>query len=799
MMRYPRSVLIILIFAIDILCLKSQSNDLFVNTLKDKLATWCRSVPFEDIYIHSDRDSYIAGEFFWFNTYLFDRQSSSLSSGSSYAYIELLDAENQPVSQTKVRLDNGSGGGGFRIPDTLSNGEYTLRAYTNRMKNFLPDGCFMKTVTVYNPLRETVFKKISVRSLTDNPDYEIALFPEGGRLLNGFVNKVGIRVFYKGSGKQIFKGYLSDINNDTIASVVVDSTGIGSFDFFAERGKMYRLVSEKGKDITFLPVISQTGFSLNVKNSENGLLRITVNTEGISRAGANYFYFVIQSHGNVLSGRRVDFSGKSTELLIPGGTFNPGINQIAIFDTEGNPVCSRFVFNPLPKSDNIILKTADKTGRREKISLEIEIDTGMISKAEMANFSLSVSAKKAAEKRYDISDYLITGSEFAAPTGTGLPTSLFKMSPELIDNYLLSVKSNWIDWEDVIRGRFPEIKYPRENKRQYISGFYINRDKTEANLRKVLFLSIPGKIPVFKYSETDNNNRFIFAIQDNESANEYVIQPASADNSYSLQIESPFSDRFPEFGYSSDSTKKPLSDEAAKWSINYQVEKIYGISDIGDTIKTTISRTKPVRFYGKPDQELIMSDYISLPAMEEVFFELIPGVIVRTNKSKYGIFLQDPDSRKYYESLPALLVDGVVINDPSIIINLDPELVEKIDVIKGKYIVGELVFSGIINVITKAGDFSNITSPQNIIRIRNNSYDPVRRYISPDYSSVSGKTSRIPDFRNTLFWSHNLKPGSMGKINVEIVTSDFGSDYEINFQGAAGGRFFSARKTIRVE
>jgi uncharacterized protein YfaS (alpha-2-macroglobulin family) len=153
MNRYLKTVLTILSFAVDIFYLKSQPNDPYIDTLKGKLSTYCKAIPFEDIYIHSDRENYIAGEYFWFNAYLFNRQSLALSSESSFAYIELLDPGNQPVSQTKIRLENGSGGGGFMLPDSLSSGEYTLRAYTNWMKNFLPDGCFMETITIYNPFR----------------------------------------------------------------------------------------------------------------------------------------------------------------------------------------------------------------------------------------------------------------------------------------------------------------------------------------------------------------------------------------------------------------------------------------------------------------------------------------------------------------------------------------------------------------------------------------------------------------------------------------------------------------------
>ena len=46
-------------------------------------------------------------------------------------------------------------------------------------------------------------------------------------------------------------------------------------------------------------------------------------------------------------------------------------------------------------------------------------------------------------------------------------------------------------------------------------------------------------------------------------------------------------------------------------------------------LNPAIHRLKPLRFYGKPDIEIIMADYIKLPVMQEVFFELLPGVSLK--------------------------------------------------------------------------------------------------------------------------------------------------------------------------
>jgi hypothetical protein len=790
-------VLLVLIF--DLVQLKGQTDDPFIRVLREKLASYTRTVPYEDMYLHSDRDTYIAGEYLWFRAYLFDRQRLSLSSESSYAYIELLDPANQPVSQTRVKLEKGSGCGGLRLPDTLAAGEYTLRAYTNWMKNFLPEGCFMKRVTIYNPFNEAIFKKPEPAGIPDKSDKFVFFFPEGGRLLNGFVNRVGVKVFCNGNMSPGFKGHLSDGTNDSIITVVIDSTGTGSFEFFAKKGLAWNLTSDDKKYRFPLPPISQTGYSLNIRQETDNNMKLTINSEGSDDPGSNYCYVVILSGGKIIYDQRVILTSKSTGLVIPENKLSQGINQITIFDGNSDPACNRLFYKPDEPGEGLKIQVPAESGKREKVALEIIPDSVGFSNMEFSNLSLSVSAIAPAGRGMDIDDYLVTGDEYlpCIPEITR-QISFSEMSLKAIDDYLLSLRGNWIRWEDILTGKLPDLKYPAEKGKQFLSGYYTGRSKTEDNAGKLLFLSRPGKIPLFKYAETDKDNRFEFSISDKESSDDIIIQPAVADKNFSIVIESPFSRRFPANRYFVDSSRNKIPMPVSDMSVNYQVEKIYGITNLGDTIKPSLSLPGPVRFYGKPDQELIMSDYISLPVMQEVFFELVPGVQVKMKKQKYGLFIQDAVTRYYYDTPPGLLVDGVIIDDPSLVLNLDPELVEKIDIVKSGYIVGNLIFSGIISVFTKAGDFSNIALPENSIRIRKNVYDLPVRFKSPEYTTGNSGNDRIPDFRNTLYWNPELRPGNGGKTIVEIMTSDYGADYEINLQGVFRGKPISVRKTLIV-
>ena len=73
-------------------------------------------------------------------------------------------------------------------------------------------------------------------------------------------------------------------------------------------------------------------------------------------------------------------------------------------------------------------------------------------------------------------------------------------------------------------------------------------------------------------------------------------------------------------------------------------------------------------------------------------------------------------------------------------------------------------------------------------------------FLSPDYSTSGLKNSRIPDFRNTLYWNPSIQPDKNGKYIIEFWSSDFASDYTIKIEGVTGdGKIVSLKKTISVK
>ena len=694
--------------------------------LEQKFLRYSEAVPWEEVFIHTDREDYVSGEELWFNVYLIDRHDFKPSDNSRIVYFELLNTENRPVVQKRILIDKGFGPGQIVLPDTLSSGTYTIRAYTSWMKNFLPDNCFMKEISVYNTLSNEPFKRI-LRT---------------GNYIN------------EGTGN--------------IVSQLVKSTGV----------------------------------AMRVNNSRPDILEIYVDADNEFRSqNNNIFYIFIQTHGNINYISTEKISNESTKVAVSKASLGTGINQITLFNSKGEPVFERYIYTPGEEKNILTLHSVDSCTLRDKVTLEIEIGDEAFTSMNPANLSISVAPQTDDPEFMTINDYMIFGTEYGiTDLNTTNGRNIFELPQEHIDSILLNVSSNWINWNTVLSEDLPDFKYKIENEDHSFLGKLLTNDQQKANTNEFILLCSPGSEAGFQYARTDNAGNFSFNIHIDETLNDLVFMPDEISKGYKIILESSFSDQYPQSEILIDSSRSTFPTGISKLSVNYQVMKIYGVSTIGDRLNSAIQPLKPDRFYGKPDIELVLADYISLPVMEEVFFELLPHVSLKKKKSIFEISITDRIDNSPYYTIPSLLIDGVIIKDPSMIAGLDPETVEKIDVIMEKYLVGKYYFYGLVNVITKAGDFNCVSLPDYMIRLPYRVIDPVWSFISPDYSSAEIRNSRIPDFRNTLYWNPSVKPDKSGKASIEFWTSDDISDYVINIQGnTSDGRLISTRKSIRVK
>ncbi len=124
--------------------------------------------PFEKVYLHTDKPYYGAGDTIWFKGYTVTGARHHLSQISGVLNVELIDEQNNIKRNIKLPLVAGITYGDFVLPDTLQEGSYRIRAYTNWMRNAGNDYFFDRTIRIINVISNKVFTQSSYSYLVQN-------------------------------------------------------------------------------------------------------------------------------------------------------------------------------------------------------------------------------------------------------------------------------------------------------------------------------------------------------------------------------------------------------------------------------------------------------------------------------------------------------------------------------------------------------------------------------------------------------------------------------------------------------
>jgi len=786
MIKYLKPIVSCFILAVFLSGSQLAAQTRSMGDLKSRIEDYCRNTPWEEIFVHTDRDIYAAGEEMWFSSYLIDRQSGKLSSRSCVAYFELLNPDNMPVIQKRLLITDGICPGNAHLPDTLASGTYTFRIYTNWMKNFLPENAFMKNIIIVNPLRSNGFRGKTIFEKRLPSKSNIEFFPEGGNLLNGLPSKIAVKVSDEYQRGVTFEGVVRNSRGDSVASFTANRFGLGSFEMTPVSGNSY-YVLHSGV-VTYLPLPLDEGCSLTADYLEKDLVTITITEKGSSYSSDRQEYsLIIQSNGNVAYSETFRIPGLTKTIILSKRGLPDGVNQITLFNEFLRPLCERLVYiSHKNESDEPVMRLPGRSQRREKITVNVEQPDASQSPFQKSGFSVSVTHLPYRVKEEQMKDYLDFGTQYGylpwVDSGKDSQPGVTDF-----DNFLLGAKGRWITWDRVLSETVKTTDFQMETDVQLISGIARQRGTINPAGEKNLTLSMPGKVALFYNARTDNEGRFNFMMPVDQIQRNLVIQPRTADEGVSVEIIPPYSRKMPLSVSFRDSVSAGISEIFSDMGARYQVNRIFEASVRKDIEPDQRDSRSEKRFYGKPEIELIMDDFIRLPVMQEVFFELTPGVRLRQRRESYEMRILSPFTGNYYDEPATVLIDGVVINDMSVLANLDPEIVEKIDIVKTPYITGMMTHYGIVHVITKPGKFSNLALPDYAVKLPYRVAEPVPLFVSHDYSDTARRQSRIPDFRNTVYWNPLVRPDKSGKISVEFWTPDLAGDYLVEINGITTG------------
>ncbi len=718
----------------------------------------------ESLSFRTDRDIYVAGEPVWIHVKCVKTGSATASDLSEVAYLEVLNRRNVPVKQMKIHLNSdGIASTRFILPDTLSTDNYRLRGYTKWMRNYNANLYFSKIISIVNPFASRAFPHSDKAFNNDT----IIFYPEGGQIISGVKNYFVFQSLNPYAEGKPISGFIISETGDTITSANSNSNGIGKFHFTPKDNTSYSVLLNINNKATALPLpaIQNSGFTIHLADDSPSKIVLEIVTSGAPDSEErDGFIHIASAGGKFLKSYPVSIK-TGEQITINRGDLPSSLLFASLISNRGEELSSRYF--KLPSSVNstgIDVQTDRPTyKKRSRVIVDIENPNNLT--------DITVSVVK---------------------------SSLLNESPGVIgykgvpDKDLTRWQTDDISANDIlgcyrpvtdIMGNANQIKFLPEMEGEIISGQILDKDSNQPIVNKSYILSFMGRVPIISITKTDMSGKFNY-ISNRYGEREMVIQPLSKDTvdlNYRINLDMPFSTN-----YGTASINPLFMDSAKAASVNraiinmqlnmvYQPYNSYPIKPVEPTV--------PYPFYGKPEATIAMGHFIDLPTMEDVIREIVPQVYLRRNKGKYYFYVYDATLKSQNSDKVFSLVDGVPVWDAERILKINPEEMDRIEVIKRSYYLHKHNLGAILNFCTKKGDLSAMDFDERIFRQSQQCYSFSYNFNSPNYSVDSISTSPIPDFRNLLYWNSDLMIGDDGRAQVAFYTSDEASYYTIVVEG----------------
>lgn len=148
-------------------------------------------IHYRKLYLHIDREFYFQGDTVWLKAYYLDGQTHQFISGFYSMYVDLVDKSGLTIKSQVLPIDDGETAGNLIIPDSIEPGEYLLRAFTDFQKGIGEDAFFHKTLKISSV--KSPVEQVEINPTDKQPEINVAFLPEGGFLLAGQKNTVGLK------------------------------------------------------------------------------------------------------------------------------------------------------------------------------------------------------------------------------------------------------------------------------------------------------------------------------------------------------------------------------------------------------------------------------------------------------------------------------------------------------------------------------------------------------------------------------------------------------------------------------
>ena len=786
----------------------AQSGNRELN-VAERLKNYFDTYAPEKTYLQFDKPYYAAGDTIYFKAYVTEGERHQLSGLNEVLYVDLINPENNIDQSIKLLLNEGVSWGDFALPDSLTEGNYCVRAYTQWMRNRGETDFFARSIPIVSLLKNQAKEsKANQPTPESNNKADIQFFPEGGSLVTGINTKVAFKAIGTNGLAINVRGVVLDNDNKEVCSFSSAHLGMGYFLLIPAYGQTYKAKVTFGdgtQEVVDLPKQEISGISLSVNNDQGSRVSFIIE--------ANAAWFNVNKNKDFLlviysGGKAITYPFKQDAHIITldleRRLLQTGVATVTLFSPEGEPLCERLFF--VQNNDQLGLHIeADTTTFKKRGGMNLVFDAkDKADSSVTGHFSVSVTDETKVpvdenNERNILTDLLLS---FSLTSYVEQPNYYFNNSGEdafkNLDILMLTQGYRTFEWRKILDTSSAPFAYQHE------AGLEINGNVTNLFGKPVSNGSvtlIPANHGPVLSTISDSKGLFHFTNLIFTDTTHLVLSAVNSSRRNTTKLTYFQDSNIPEIIINplyarqlpKDSTISVYLKNARKVQDDYM---IYGPGK-GKMLKPVILRgikrddqyrTQSLAGAGFADQVMHAGE------IEQIGGQLSTSLIGRLRGVGFinGMpYLMSPPSatslvaNSYSPML--IILDGskMPLGDAFNIDGIPTSQVETVEVLKyaGESIYGVDGANGVLIITTKQGEARGRgVSSLGVLPIAPMGFYKARTFYSPKYDHTNVH-SQPPDLRSTIYWNPEIETGKDGKASFDYFNADGTGTYKVTIEG----------------
>ncbi len=773
----------------------SQFCKIHAQNIDSTIEKYASDYGHERTYLHYDKATYAPGETVWYKAYLM--QGIYPATQSKTLYIDWTDDKGNLLLHSLGPIVDAATVGQFTVPESYTGKFIHVKAYTKWMLNF--DSAFLYN----NDIRILTKSNIAQTSkIIITPTLEF--FPEGGDMVANVNNKIAFKANDQFGRPINLKGNILDKAGKVLDSLHVIHDGMGYFfltpkegDSFTAKWSTSSEKDGKGNQHTSeLPQVKNSGVALQVVQSGTNRIFAVVASPPVA-AALGQVHIIGTMYQHEIFKVIKDIGSGEAKGIVPIQDLPSGILTITVFDNQWNPLAERISFINNQEYAFYPEMEVQHWGLNKRARNEVQLT---VPDSVAANFSVSVTDIDIDTDSSDhiISHLLLTG-ELKGKVFN--PAWYFSNSSDSLSNQLdlVMLTHGWrrFKWEDVMKGIFPKISYPKDTS----------------------FLTLSGKVYGATSSQLRDAENIVLLINNGDQGKQMQVLPVLPDGTfndpayllfdtaniyYQLSKAKGIGDVSVKF---MEGRLPPLKNNIAATGNYYSkffdtagnarhLELANELADILnrykgkvlETVKIDLKKKTPVQvldekytsglFSGGDGYQFDLLNDTRAQASLSIFNYLqgqVAGLQISTNGNTPSMQWRGGTPQLYLDEIPA---------DASMVSSIPVSNVAYIKVFRPPFFGGTGGGSGgAIAIYTRRGDDAKNVDGKGLSSNTVSGYNGIREFYSPNYGTFSPDDEK-QDLRTTLYWNPQIiTPPGQNKVVFTFYNNDITRAFRVVIEG----------------